>query len=222
MLTTLKRILIVLLTLALLGWLIVTFQPRSAEPADAKGNISIYVVGNGWHAGLLLPAQAINARLPALRQRFPGADYYEIGWGDVGFYRAKTITAGLALQAMFASKGSVMHVVAVPNVQKFIAGSDLASLCISEAAYQRMAALVADSFTRSETTSAPIDAGPGIYGNSQFYIGNDRYGALNTCNRWTASVLQAAGISISPRISLTATSVLGAARGSALTCQAAQ
>lgn len=216
MLTIFKRIFLVLLTLVGLVWLILTFQPKSAESAEAKGNVAVYVLGNGWHAGLLLPAQAVNTRLPALRQRFPGADYYEIGWGDVGFYRAKTITTGLAAQALFASQGSVMHVVGVPNVQQFLKGSDMASLCISHDAYQRLVAVVADSFARKG--SEPVDAGPGIYGNSQFYIAKGSYSVLHTCNRWTASVLEAAGVSISPRISLTASSVLGAARGSALAC----
>lgn len=216
MLITIKRVFGVLLVLVGLVWLMLTFQPRAAEPAEAKGNVNVYVVGNGWHAGLLLPAQAINARLPALRQRFAGADYYEIGWGDVGFYRAKSITAGLAVQAMFASQGTVMHVVGVPNVQQFLKGSDTASLCISHDAYQRLVAVVADSFARKG--SEPVDAGRGIYGDSQFYIANGSYSALHTCNRWTASVLEAAGVSISPRISLTASSVLGAARGSALAC----
>ena len=104
-----------------------------------------------------------------------------------------------------------MHVVAVTDVQHFLKGSDSAALCLDEAAYQRMASLVADSFARS-ASGEPVDAGPGIYGNSQFYIANGSYNALNTCNRWTASVLEAAGITISPRISLTAGSVLGAAQ----------
>ena len=191
------------------------------------GEVSIHVIGNGWHAGLLLPATAINARLPALKQRFPDAKYYEIGWGDVGFYRAKAVTAGLAFEAMFASRGSVMHVVGVPDVKQFLQGSDSASLCIDDTAYQQMVTQIAASFaqnndgaSKGHNTDAvtPIDAGPGIYGNSQFYIANGSYGALNTCNRWTASALQAAGINTAPRMSLTASSVLGAARHSARRC----
>ena len=100
-------------------------------------------------------------------------------------------------------------------------------LCTDDAAYQQMAAQIAASFARNDvgasqgnSTAAvtPIDAGPGIYGNSQFYIANGSYGALNTCNRWTASALQAAGINTAPRMSLTASSVLGAARHSARRC----
>ncbi|MDR0212966.1 MAG: TIGR02117 family protein [Comamonas sp.] len=217
MFSGLKRILLLLLTATALAWLIGSQFFKPEPPTSAPGPFTIHVVGNGWHAGLLLPAQAINARLPLLRQRFPGASHYEIGWGDVGFYRASKVTAGLALEAMFASRGSVMHVVAVTDVPHFLKGSDSAALCIDDAAYQRMASLVADSFARS--AGKPVDAGPGIYGNSQFYIATGSYNALNTCNRWTASILEAAGLAISPRISLTASSVLGAAQRSAMRCE---
>ena len=212
-----KRVVAVLFTLLVLGWLIHFLWPQAERPMTAPANVKVHIIGNGWHAGLLVPAAAINARLPTLKQRFPAATHYEIGWGDVGFYRAKTVTAGLAMQAMFASQGSVMHVVGVADVPRFLKGSDSASLCVDDAAYQRMASLMADSFARS-AQGQPEDAGPGIYGDSQFYIANGRYSALHTCNRWTASVLEAAGISISPRISLTASSVLGAARSSTMAC----
>ena len=74
-----------------------------------------------------------------------------------------------------------------------------------------MAALIANSFART-ADGAPIAAGPGIYGDSAFYQATGSYSLINTCNRWTASVLQAGGLDISPRLSLTASSVLRAAR----------
>lgn len=124
------------------------------------------------------------------------------------------------MQAMFTSKGAVMHVVAVPDIKRFMQGSDTASLCVDDAAYQRMATLIAESFER-DPSNEPVDAGPGIYGDSQFYIAKGSYSALNTCNRWTASVLEAAGIDISPRISLTAGSVLDSTRASTQNCPVA-
>lgn len=84
-----------------------------------------------------------------------------------------------------------------------------------------MATLIADSFERS-ASHQPMDAGPGIYGDSQFYLAKGRYSLLNTCNRWTAAVLASAGLDISPRLSLTASSVLRAAKGSHLACQTAE
>lgn len=215
--SVLRRLFLILLGLGVLGWLVLHWQPRRSTTAAVTGDVRVHIVGNGWHAGLLLPAQAVHERLPALRQRFPGAAYYEIGWGDGGFYRAKDISAGLAMQALFASGGSVMHVVGVPDASRFLQGNDVASLCVDRQAYEQMAALIADSFTRA-TDGQPVDAGPGIYGDSQFYQANGSYHMLNTCNRWTASVLAAAGVDIAPRLSLTAGSVLRGTRSSHLAC----
>ena len=180
--------------------------------------VKIYVVGNGWHAGLLLPAAPINALVPSLRARFPKADTYEIGWGDMGFYQAKEVTAGLAMEALFASKGSLLHVVGVPGlVQDFSAEINVVASCVSADEYQRMAQWIAQTFALDKD-GKPVSVGPGIYGDSQFYKANGQYSLLNTCNRWTAEVLQAGGLAISPRFSLTAGSVLDAVRTQGRSC----
>lgn len=171
----------------------------------------ITIVANGWHAGLLVPAHAIHPYLPALQQRFPAAQHYEIGWGDVGFYRAKQISVSLALQALFDSQGAVMHVVAVPDVARFTRGSSAVRVCLTPAQLHAMARMVAASFAL-DGQHQPQSAGPGIYGDSEFYQATGHYSALNTCNRWTASALQTAGVRITPRVSLTAGSVLRAAQ----------
>lgn len=174
--------------------------------------IRIHVVGNGWHAGLLLPAQAINAQIPSLRDRFPHADHYEIGWGDMGFYRAKEVTIGLAFEALFSSKGSLLHVVGLTGpVDRFVKAADVAQTCVSREQYERMAHVIAQAFVHG-LDGKPIAAGPGLYGDSQFYKAYGGYSLLNTCNRWTAAVLAAGGLAISPRISLTASSVLDTVR----------
>ena len=190
-----------------------------AAPAGQSTGVPVYVVAKGWHAGLIVPADALNKRLPALRQRFAGAQHYEVGWGDAGFYRAKEVNVGLAMQAMFASQGAVMHVVAVPDVARFTRNSDAATLCLIPDQVDAIADAVARSFARDKH-GAVVDAGPGIYGDSQFYQATGSYSLLYTCNRWTASVLAAAGLDISPRISLTAGSVLRAARQHGSACAA--
>ncbi|RRS02916.1 DUF2459 domain-containing protein [Aquabacterium soli] len=176
----------------------------------AEPQVKIYVVGNGWHAGLLLPAQAINTEIPSLRERFPQAGHYEIGWGDMGFYQAKDITVGLAIEALFFSKGSLLHVVGLQGpVDRFLIGNDVAQTCVSRSQYERMARLIAQAFVHG-LDGKPVAAGPGLYGDGQFYKAYGRYSWLHTCNRWTAAVLQAGGVALSPQFSLTAGSVLDA------------
>lgn len=189
----------------------------AAGSSDTE-SVMIHVLANGWHAGVLLPAEGLNALVPGLRERFPKASQYEVGWGDVGFYQAKEITVGLAFEALFASKGAVLHVVAVPEpIRDFLRGSDVAVSCFSPAQYQRMVQTVAASFVL-DRDGKPVARGVGIYGNSQFYEAQGRYGLLHTCNRWTATVLEAGGLPIHPSISLTASSVMSAARTHGRAC----
>lgn len=193
----------------------------SAASCAEDQKITIHVVGNGWHAGLLLPAAAINALVPALRERFPKAELYEIGWGDMGFYQAKEVTAGLAVEALFASKGSLLHVLGVSGpLPTLLPDPNVAQTCVSPAEYQRMAQRIAQAFALGND-GQPVPMGPGLYGDSQFYKANGEYSWLNTCNRWTAEVLQVGGLSMSPRISLTAGSVLRAVRQQTRSCPAA-
>ena len=195
----------------------VLFGASVASHAEDQ-KVKIVVVGNGWHAGLLLPAASINALVPSLRARFPKADNYEIGWGDMGFYQAKEVTAGLAMEALFASKGSLLHVVGLAGpVPAMSAEPNVTTTCVSADEYQRMAQWIAKTFTLDKD-GKPVSVGPGIYGDSQFYKANGQYSLLNTCNRWTAEVLQAGGLSISPRLSLTAGSVLDAVRKQGRSC----
>ena len=72
-----------------------------------------------------------------------------------------------------------------------------------------MAQLVAQAFALG-TDGKPVAFAPGLYGDSQFYKANGDYSLFYTCNRWSAEVLHAGGVPITPRFSLTAGSVLSA------------
>lgn len=70
--------------------------------------------------------------LPELAQRFNSPAYYEIGWGDRDFYQAQEVTSGLTLQALFWSKGAVLHVVALfEHPEQHFAGEPVVSTCLS-------------------------------------------------------------------------------------------
>jgi uncharacterized protein (TIGR02117 family) len=195
-------------------------QPTCRAADTGRQQVRIHIVGNGWHAGLVLPAAGLNTQVPALRERFPQAQHYEIGWGDMGFYQTRDVTAGLAVQALFASKGALLHVVGLPAaLAPHLRGADSAEICVSREQHDHMVRLIAQAFVH-DAAGQLEPRGPGLYGDSQFYNAYGRYSLLNTCNRWTATVLQAAGLPISPRISLTAASVLRAARAHGSTCPA--
>ncbi len=181
-------------------------------PPDAVRSHPVFVVSHGWHTGLIIPASHLNHIIPELKERFGDAPYYEIGWGDKGFYQARDITTGLSLQALFWSEGTVMHVVAVPDaVGAYFGNSEVVDSCLTDGQISSLLTFVADSFTR-DSQGRLLSLQPGIYGNSQFYAGEGRYSLLNTCNKWTAKGLQRAGVDISPSITLRSQGVMRAVR----------
>ncbi|POZ52544.1 TIGR02117 family protein [Methylovulum psychrotolerans] len=195
-------------------------QPYAPAPlADqAQSSTTVYVVSHGWHTGFVVPADALQARIPALKTRFTDTPFLEIGWGDKGFYQAQEITTGLTLRAMFWSSGAILHVVAVPrNVRRYFANSEQASFCLSERNYTALLDFIAASFAKDpQGRVQPLKQG--IYGDSQFYEGVGTYHLFNTCNKWTAKGLQQAGFDLSPTFKLTAGSVMAQVRGDSHIC----
>lgn len=168
----------------------------------------VSVVNHGWHTGLVVPAAQLENLLPELRARFPGAAYYELGWGDQGFYQAQEITTGLTLQAMFWSSGAALHVAAIHGAPgRYFAGAQIARLCLADPALGSLMRFIADSFYRGADGKI-VALKNGIYGNSQFYAAEGRYQLLNTCNKWTAKALRSAGMDLLPAFKLTAGSVM--------------
>jgi len=196
-------------------------EPRAVPPRSGEADVAsprtipVHIVSHGWHTGLVIPARALNPVLPDLGTRFGAPAFYEIGWGDKGFYQAQDITAGLALRALFRSPGTVMHVSAVPvSPQDSFPESQLASFCISQEEIDALGQFLSGSFSHDDGGHL-VPLSKGIYGDSQFFDAAGRYSAANTCNKWTAKALQSAGFEIDPSLKLTSSSVMRYLRGAA-------
>ena len=168
----------------------------------------VYVVGHDWHTGFVIPAKAMQARIPQLAERFGDTPYLEFGWGDKGFYQAKEITSGLSMQAIFWPSESVMHVVALPEKpDTYFPKSKVEVLCLDKEQYALLISFIEQSFYKDANGSA-VELKNGIYGNSQFYKSEGNYYLMNTCNKWTAKGLESAGLDISSLFKLTSDSVM--------------
>lgn len=183
-------------------------RPRDEAAAASPRIFPVHVVRHGWHTGLIVPSRELDGVLPELELRFGTPAFYEIGWGDKGFYQAQDITAGLTLRALFRSPGTVMHVAAVPVSPKdSFPGSEVVSFCVSRTELESMIQFLSTSFSRNrEGRLVPLSKG--IYGDSQFFDAIGRYSAVNTCNTWTAKGLESAGFDIHPPLKLTPGSVM--------------
>ena len=168
----------------------------------------IYAVSHGWHTGLIVPAVAAERSLPFLRERFDHATAYEFGWGDKGFYQSKTITASLAVKALFWRNGSVMHVVALhEDPASCFPTSEKVRVPLTKRELASLGRFLDSSFQR-DSRGRIMRLQHGIYGDSQFYEGRGSYCIVNTCNKWTAKGLKSAGRAITPSAKLTAGSVM--------------
>lgn len=179
---------------------------------DDSDTVTIYIIGHGWHTGLVLPTEEIDEREFPNRSLVSGGRFVEIGWGDEGFYNAKVVWPTIVAKALFLPTPSVLHLVRFdPAVERVFAGSDVIELKISRAGFRKLCRFTHNSF-QLDDAGKPIWSGPGIYGDGQFFRGRESYYYPKTCNVWTAKALQAAGVPVLPALSSTATGVLAQAR----------
>jgi uncharacterized protein (TIGR02117 family) len=181
--------------------------PPSSSPA-AIASRPVWVIGHGWHVGLALE------RADVARDVWPEAHaqserrYVEVGWGDGEFYPAPHGTVAMALRAAFRSRSSVLHVAAFdPAVPDFFAGAPVVELRVTPAGFDALCTFVADTHARDVTRRGMVVA-PGLYGAGAFYQARPRYGAFANSNQWAARALLAAGVPVSPGLSVTSGSVL--------------
>ncbi len=181
------------------------YPPRLHEP-----RVEIVIAGYLYHAGIVLPREAIEQiahrhKLPALAaiaSQFSDFPRLEFGWGDQHFYtRAPTppeVTTVLALRALFRpGNPSVMHVVGLePHQRAADLDTRLVTLTLGADGFARLAAALDASFARDGDRIE--DLGPNLLGPGRFYRANGSYNVLRVCNHWVADLLHAAGVPSAP------------------------
>ncbi|MGY2049496.1 DUF2459 domain-containing protein [Methylobacterium sp. JK268] len=206
------------LALALLLAALALLVAATARPGDpalfpprGEDAVTVHLVANGWHSGLVLPRETLARAAAAagaggllgISERFRAYEALEIGWGDAGFYRQVptlgALDGRLALAALFTPGGrpAVLHVVGIDGepASRFPAARIL-RLRLSPEGFARLAAALGRSVRLRD--GRPIEAGPGLYGPSLFYEAEGRFSLLHVCNHWTGDLLNAAGLPVLP------------------------
>jgi len=114
------------------------------------------------------------------------------------FYQPPDPHLGLILKAALSPTASVLHIVGFNGpVPAYFPYSEIIGIELSSAGLEQLSRTVAASFARDEAGNI-TSLGPGLYGNSRFYLSRETYHLFNTCNVWTARALGAAGLPITP------------------------
>jgi len=173
-----------------------TFAVRLAHfhPSDAE--VPIGVVDEGWHTGLIVPAEAVGPSLAGLRHWFPEARYLVFGWGNRDFYKATNPGAGMAIAALFPSR-SIVFVQALRGFPKkaLAPDMDVRWLCVSRTGIRKLDVFL-ENYIKKGPHGELISVAPGLLPHSQFFASTGTYDAFHTCNTWTAQTLHVAGLPI--------------------------
>ena len=172
----------------------------------------IHVTSNGWHTAIVVPAPALvtTGAIPELED-FSGAAFLEFGWGDRTYFPSNKKTLGMTLAAVLAPTPAVMHVAGHRAPPKDDTWYDLISVELSEEGFRRLARTLAAEFERPvDGRAEPISRG--LYPNSHFYRAHGDFHLFNTCNTWTARMLSASGVALSPSGIVTADKLMNRLR----------
>ncbi|MCX7901771.1 MAG: DUF2459 domain-containing protein, partial [Burkholderiaceae bacterium] len=134
-----------------------------AAPEAAGLTQTIYLVHHGKHTGIALAAEELPADFPP-RRDFPGARYFEIGWGDRDYYMHPDPGVWLALRAALWPTPAALHVAALQEPPPLAFPSlQVLALPVSERAWRTVVDYVSASFERA-ADGGPRALGPGQYG----------------------------------------------------------
>ncbi len=138
---------------------------------------------------------------------FPAAAFLSFGWGDRDYYPAEEATVGLTLRAALVPTAAVMHVAPRSRPPAPGPGREVVRVSLTEAGMARLIAALAGDIRRPEGGRADPVA-PGLSPGSAFYPARGRFHLFNTCNTWTARMLRAGGVAVSPAGVITADDVM--------------
>lgn len=190
-----------------------TAPPPLAPDDDSPRTRLIQVASNGWHTAIVVPAPALAATglLPEAAD-FPGAAFFEFGWGDRVYYPAKEKTIGMTLSAALVPTPAVMHLAGLAAAPRDSGSSrEVVSVALTEADFLRLIEALSAEFERPAGGRAASVA-RGLYPGSRFYNARGSFHLLNTCNTWTARMLRAAGVTLSPSGIVTADGLMARLR----------
>jgi len=172
--------------------------------ANTSDSTDIYVAKHGWHTAIIIEKSTLDNLFPELARFFPKAYYLDISWGDKKYFMAPKGTVPLALRAVLFPTNSVVRVMGYPErLKSYFMQDNIQSVRLSIHEVRQMTAFIENTFKRNkEDKLISVDK------RNIFFMGDQKYWGIRTCNVWTARAVKRAGISIMPVFSLSADYVM--------------
>jgi uncharacterized protein (TIGR02117 family) len=192
---------------AVILFVVVTARPGDARlypGAAGQARTTVYLVDNGFHSDLVVPREALFAKPHAAALATAAATdkpWIEIGWGDARFY---TQTGGASLSRLasglralvFPNNRSVVHIMGLASPPEQVYGGDARPIQLSQAGLEAAIVRVDKSLAMDsglpQRSDAPRQADEG------FFMSVEHFSLAHLCNHWTAELLNAAGLPVTP------------------------
>ncbi|MBS0295016.1 MAG: DUF2459 domain-containing protein [Proteobacteria bacterium] len=212
-----RRVIIAaLLTLALVATPFLVRLPGDVAlfPAKAgEATVTAYVVDNGFHTNVVLPAEVIRAHggpmAEARAATAPGA-WIQIGWGDTKFYMDPApISHRLpdGARAFFAAHNpSAVMLEPLQARPDRLWTTGVRRLELSRAGTERLLSRADASFALRAGHIQPV-FGPDTQ-DARFFKSREAFSILHLCNHWTSALLHAAGLSTRPLLDTVSAGVM--------------
>lgn len=201
MLIKLLLLIIILVAIYLIAAFTLPYITVNNAFKNAENGIKIFVITNGVHTDIVLPANTDYKNWQAdfppatFNVTSPAYSYIGFGWGDKGFYLETPTWDDLkfstAFKAVFALSETAMHITYLkePNT----ADGDCVELHITEAQYRILIDYIESSFEKNENGIMLINH-EGYGAHDRFYEAIGSYSLFKTCNTWTHKGLKKAGV----------------------------
>mgnify|MGYP006146350975 CR=1 FL=1 len=171
--------------------------PVNSQWKQAEQGIRIYVIDNGIHTDLVLPASVEGVVWDDLVRPEHLADptraaasHLAFGWGDRDFYlNTPTWWDVNPIRIARAFVGAGATVVHVSHIAEPQPGPDARAVVLRPDEYRRLAAFIRGTFGEGPPARG--------YGAADaFYVARGGYSLFRTCNAWTGEGLAAAGVRV--------------------------
>jgi hypothetical protein len=152
-----------------------------------------WLVQRDWHTEIGLPAAAIAGPLAPLRDATPGAAALLFGFGKRSFMVAPARGLPEWIAGPFPGPG-VMQVTAL-RVRPPAAMAAVLTLPLPPGGTEALERAIHAGFA-ADAAGRPVPVS--VVDGSAFYEASERYSLTRACNAWTARMLEAAGLPVSP------------------------
>lgn len=162
----------------------------------SSANDVVYVVGQGGHAEIGIPAEELDNNLIFYREIFPNARVIMFGYGKKTFITAPPDTISEYFLGPLPGPAVIQVVALSVRPQEAYPEGDMITLVLPPGGRQTLSNYIWNDLSKDRMEKPQIVA-PSRDPAGLFYSAASEYNPLHTCNTWTAAELHMAGLPVS-------------------------